>query len=59
MWENLGEQLGAKMAIRIKTFFVAIIFIAICYIILYYPMVFSLETNAETKTDKSIKLTAF
>lgn len=47
MWENLGEQLGSKMAIRIKTFFVAIVFIAICYIILYYPMLFSLEAHSD------------
>lgn len=47
------------MAIRIKTFFVAIFFMAICYIILYYPMVFSLKTHTKAETQRFVKLNTF
>lgn len=48
-----------KMAIRIKTFFVAIIFIIFCYIILYYPMMFSLRTHIKVETKKFVRLNTF
>lgn len=56
IWENLGEKLGVKMAIRIKTFFVALVFIVICYIILYYPMVFSLKAHIKAETKRYVHL---
>lgn len=59
IWQNLGEQLGNKMAIRIKTFFVAIFFIIMCYIILYYPMVFSLKAHIKSETSRFVKLNTF
>ena len=34
------------MASRIKAFFVCFVFITICYIILYYPMLFALEAHS-------------
>lgn len=50
IWHNLGEDLDTKMAIRIKTFFVAVIFIVVCYLILYYPILFSLRTHIKAET---------
>lgn len=34
------------MASRIKAFFVCFIFIGICYVVLYYPMLFSLNADS-------------
>lgn len=59
MWHNIGEQFGMKMAIRIKTFFVAVIFIIICYLVLYYPMLFSLKTHIKVETTTFVNLTTF
>lgn len=47
------------MAIRIKTYFVAMFFIVICYIILYYPMLFSLRTHTKVETQRFVKLNTF
>ena len=46
-WENIGEDLDKKMAIRIKTFIVSIVFILLCYLILYYPILFILRTHSQ------------
>lgn len=59
LWQNLGEQLGVKMAIRIKTFFVAVLFIVICYLVLYYPMVFSLKAHIKSETSRFVHLNTF
>ena len=54
-WENIGEDLGNKMAIRIKTFLVAIFFLVICYVVLYFPMLFTLKAHSE-QTQNFVKL---
>lgn len=57
-WQNIGEDLGNKMAIKIKTFFVAIAFIIVSYLILYYPMLLLLKFNTK-QTVSDVKLTLF
>lgn len=47
------------MAIRIKTFFVAAFFILVCYVVLYYPMVFSLKAHIKQETAKYVRLNTF
>ena len=58
-WENLGEPMGIKMATRIKTFIVAVLFIGICYVVLAYPLLFSLRTHIKIETNKIVDLSTF
>ena len=51
--------MGAKMATRIKTFFVATIFIIFCYFILAYPILFSLKTHIKEQTSRFNHLNTF
>ena len=50
------RNLGNKMAIRIKTFLVAIFFLVICYLVLYFPMLFTLRTHSEKETQNFVQL---
>ena len=56
-WENIGEDLDNKMAARIKTFLVAILFLLLCYIILYYPMLIALKARYKQEYFNEVKLT--
>ena len=47
------------MATRIKTFFVATIFIIFCYFILAYPILFSLKTHIKEQTSRFNHLNTF
>ena len=40
------------MSIKIKTFFISILFLVLCYIILYYPILFSLRTHVKAQTNQ-------
>ena len=58
-WENLGEPMGFKMASRIKTFLFAMMLIGVCYLLLFYPLLFSLKTNTKEETSRFVRLTTF
>jgi hypothetical protein len=45
IWQNIGEKLGTRVATKIKSFAVAVIFMGISYFILQYPMYFVLKSN--------------
>ena len=47
------------MATRIKTFFVSVLFIGVCYVVLVYPLLFSLKTHIKAETQKFVHLNTF
>ena len=47
------------MAIRIKTFFVSILFIILCYLILYYPILLILRSHSQKQTADVVQLSPF
>lgn len=55
----MGEGIGLRSASRFKTFIVATIFIVICYIILYYPILFSMKTHVKEETQIFVHLNTF
>lgn len=55
-WENIGEDLGAKMAARIKTVIVAFIFLGLCYALLFFPMIMTLKIESKEQNPNFVKL---